>query len=818
VLPDYNQIANFITSLTGNVQTPVAWQYIYDPDKKYQGNPTFTADLATAWPSIQDAQAKQFGVFITINRTDGRGRKLENITGIRAIFADWDGTIEPIWTVQPHLINRRSPIQGHAYWLADNIALSEFGELQRRIAFSAGTDRSIINLDRVMRVPGTWHFKDPSNPQQYRNELDVSTMYPRITAAEARAAFPIAASLMEEYERLSKGHDIRETEAGLEDTPERVARYQGYLKTAAPVAVDGSGNAQQTVMSVAAMGRDMGLTVEKVTEMMESVYDPRCQPPWVSTGELGLFERLVSNAYRYPQNAAGCRTTEAVFTEAVAKKWGGNFPAPLDGWEKNSERKPPDPDTGIQKIYETVDETGAFLELMIDNKTPAWDKARIFLLVNYPESRLLHMDKTFYRFDGRIWEALDDEDIDAKIGMYFADHRLPPNQIKGIFDSLRRMTHRSVVPNGSWLDGTDASDVAIFENGIIDLSDGSMALKEHTPELFKLNGLDYAHEPAAQCPTWLAFLESIWPNDPDLHNQLQEWLGYLMVADTTQQKCAIFVGKPRAGKGTITRVIQQLLGEFNMCGPGLEELVKSPILDLMSSKLVAMIPDARSVTPHMRQQVLSKLLAIIGEDSISFDRKYKGAKTMLMPSRIILTANDMPSFIDPSGALAARMLVFPFFLTFLGREDRTLSRKLSMEIEGIATWALAGLIRLRASGVFTEAQSGRDELDMLSEDMSPLSQFIDSFCVVETDAWISIEALYSGYIRWTQLEGIRSPMSKTALSKGLRSSPLPVTPGREKGGKRDRGFHGLALTDDAVAAQGPNKVIPFPTPAPPTAG
>jgi hypothetical protein len=61
------------------------------------------------------------GIFVTINQTDGRGRKIENIVRVRAVFEDQDQpyTPRPAYAFDPHLEIESSPGKWQRYWLTD---------------------------------------------------------------------------------------------------------------------------------------------------------------------------------------------------------------------------------------------------------------------------------------------------------------------------------------------------------------------------------------------------------------------------------------------------------------------------------------------------------------------------------------------------------------------------------------------------------------------------------------------------------------------------------------------------------------------------
>ncbi len=129
------------------------------------------------------------GVFVTINRTDGRGRKAENITAIRAVFLDLDGAPLPEeWPIEPHLIIESSLERYHVYWLQESgFPLDRFEGIQKALASRYGGDTSVCDLPRVMRVPGFFHQKKEPFLSRIRRNWSEE---PRYAPAQILAAFP----------------------------------------------------------------------------------------------------------------------------------------------------------------------------------------------------------------------------------------------------------------------------------------------------------------------------------------------------------------------------------------------------------------------------------------------------------------------------------------------------------------------------------------------------------------------------------------------------------------------------------------------------
>lgn len=113
------------------------------------------------------------GVYVTVNETDGKGRKIENITRIRAVFADLDGApLEGVQacSLEPHIIVESSTGKFHAYWLTDGIGLDEFSDIQSVIADRFESDPAVKDLPRILRVPGFIHRKGDPVPVRIIHE------------------------------------------------------------------------------------------------------------------------------------------------------------------------------------------------------------------------------------------------------------------------------------------------------------------------------------------------------------------------------------------------------------------------------------------------------------------------------------------------------------------------------------------------------------------------------------------------------------------------------------------------------------------------
>lgn len=138
-----------------------------DPDRKTPKLAgIFHGRLAGLAKELQRLNDKGAGVYVTVNRTDGKGRKKSNIVGIRAVYIDLDGVTElPEFALKPSGIVK-TPNGFHVYWLLepDNKMTREQCELvNKELARRYGGDPAVTDCARVLRVPGYYHRKgDPT--------------------------------------------------------------------------------------------------------------------------------------------------------------------------------------------------------------------------------------------------------------------------------------------------------------------------------------------------------------------------------------------------------------------------------------------------------------------------------------------------------------------------------------------------------------------------------------------------------------------------------------------------------------------------------
>ena len=378
-------------------------------------------------------------------------------------------------------------------------------------------------------------------------------------------------------------------------------------------------------------------------------------------------------------------------------------------------------------------------------------------------------------------------------------------KVTNIIDALNMSCPIDMTPP-CWLDGEASRpptrNLVVFANGMLDLEAGQAAeLLPPTHTLFTLASLPYAFDPDAQCPVWLKFLAEIFPDDPAKSLLLQEWFGYNMIPDTSQEKMMMFVGRPGGGKGTVLETMRAVLGEHQVASTSFDGLTSEFGLAPLLGKLAVILPDAHTSKRGDLQKALEVIKSISGRDALSINRKFLDHKqSHRLLCRITMAVNDLPDLPDHARTLERRLLLIYFGQTFEGREDRTLKDRLTQEVQGVAAWGLEGLRRLRVQGQFTQPKSSIPVLGEFRRLTSPLTEFLEETCERgdRNKCWVLKSMIYDAWNSWSKQHGVPQWRRAQFGQRLLALNPGIMTGRRMQQAYQEYVYEGLRLTEDAI--------------------
>lgn len=382
---------------------------------------------------------------------------------------------------------------------------------------------------------------------------------------------------------------------------------------------------------------------------------------------------------------------------------------------------------------------------------------------------------------------------------YLVPFEANPTTVKAAIESIQTHAHLPVdVVPPAWLVKNMAADSEkpypadeILSCKSFNLHIPTRKVLPATPAFFNTNALDFNYDDDPEYPAlWDKFLTELWGNDEESIRLLQEWFGYSLTTDTSQQKMLLLVGPRRCGKGTIARILTQLVGEVNVCGPGTSSLAGPFGLQPLLGKSLAIISDARFSGKDM-STVIERLLCISGEDALTVDRKHIESLTMKLPVRFMFLSNELPRLAEVSGALAGRFLILRLTKSFFGREDTELTKKLSVELPGILYWALYGWRNLHERGHFLQPESAREAVSDLEDLASPVGAFVRECCVIGEEHRETADNLYAAWKVWCEEEGRQFKSTRASFGRDLQTVEPNVC--RRRGTNDVRFYEGIGL-------------------------
>jgi len=307
-----------------------------------------------------------------------------------------------------------------------------------------------------------------------------------------------------------------------------------------------------------------------------------------------------------------------------------------------------------------------------------------------------------------------------------------------------------------WLDNEhndiDPINVVSFKNGLLDVS--SWILYPPSPEFFSYNGLPFDYVPDIDYSWWEDLVGDIMQHDEDSIRLLQQWFGYCLIPDCSQEKLMIFIGQPRSGKGTMLHALESILGVDQVAAASLASLAGRFGYEPLVGKLAVAVGDSVLPRGASPRAALEKLLSIVGQDGVTVDRKgLPAVENVRLHCRFTVATNFALALQDRAGALTPRLNILEFGNSYAGREDRSLKRTIAKNGQAIATWALLGLDDLRSTGCFIDPRKSNDRKKEMAYCNSPLRHFIHACCLTGEEYMTTWDAFRVAYRNWVRDQG-----------------------------------------------------------------
>lgn len=287
-----------------------------------------------------------------------------------------------------------------------------------------------------------------------------------------------------------------------------------------------------------------------------------------------------------------------------------------------------------------------------------------------------------------------------------------------------------------------------FTNGMLEWRTG--VLHPHAPHYGSTVQLPLEWNSNADCPEFDKFLDGIL--SPDYARLAWEMVGYLMMSGNPLQVAFLLLGTGQNGKGTLMRVVQDLLGNKNTSTLSLDALSNRFAPIGLFGKIANLAGDIDAT--YQESTAMFKMLT--GEDEFRGEQKFVQAPFYFRNWAVpVFSANRIPGSADTSHGYLRRWKVIEFDRTISNAERIPgLSNRLSAELPGIAAKAVQHLRELMErnsnKGEFHTSMDIEHGEQRFAESIDQVRQWVNECCMPAPDTKAPWTDFYSSYRFWAE--------------------------------------------------------------------
>ena len=693
------------------------------------------------------------GVYVVVNETDGKGRHIQNVRSVRALFVELDhGGLNDEHIAEfkerfkPSIIVESSPGKLHCYWLLKpgSCPLEKFSTvqalLQRRFE-GLRADAQAKDLPRVLRVPGFLHLKNLAAPFIVTlQHCDKNQIY---TPDEVFKHVTIDREFVEKFREGNAGAFQRNTPLLAPEIRDSIDPAYNEFLGAHP------GHRNDSVYHYCLKHLFQHRGLNRMEALAACILANQLNDPPLEREEL---ETIVGSAWKKFQASGAVSAPVPGQALKHFSPWTPKDRAELpSNWLREIE---PDGNESYEELNFSYDYERIGMSCAISDESLA-DR----IIQKYgPRINHAHVGG-FYVYNDLIWANADGEGerlvyqmmretfsrvpYEPAVERYFVNAKgemqypklvsfqkdvHSANRLGAVSHLLSKRAELATTKDQ--FNREEEADIIAVPNGILDIRSGELLKPNPKYRLTHITGCPF--EPTAKCPLWDYWVDSAMGSDPDLIRYLQKVTGYFLSGRTHLQSVFVAFGVGGTGKSVYLHVLSKLLAGY--C----HEVDKKVLVQGMGSENAKLSSLAQAL--HCRLATVQELSsdekwdetmvkAISGNDPVVAKLSHKDTLTFTPRFKVCVRANNLPTSDQLDDALWARLKFLPFSVRFRGtaKEDQHLPEKLCRELPGILNWAVAGYQALMDSGLQEPAQAALQRKKSQQE-AEPVRMFLEEFC------------------------------------------------------------------------------------------
>lgn len=331
-------------------------------------------------------------------------------------------------------------------------------------------------------------------------------------------------------------------------------------------------------------------------------------------------------------------------------------------------------------------------------------------------------------------------------------------------------------------------------NGTLDLH--TLELRPHDPEQHLTKVTTAAYDPDAEAPEFRKFVDRILP-DPEVRAFVQRYLGYALLGKVIEHVLGIFYGSGANGKGTLTGVVDYVLGDYAI----------TPDAELLAERTGSFHPTSSASLFGARLAVVQEfdegrrlaegtVKRLTGGDPVPARRMREDFWEFEPSHTFVLATNYKPVIRGTDEGIWRRLRLIPFEVTIPESErDGHLGERLRLEADGILAWLVEGFRDWQKNGL-ADPEKVRQATTAYRNESDHIAQFIRERCTTAGAPSVNSTQLYEAWCQWCTREGIDQSAVGTQKAFSTVIEQRGFTKGTLAGRKVFKGIGLLAETSE----------------------
>lgn len=310
-------------------------------------------------------------------------------------------------------------------------------------------------------------------------------------------------------------------------------------------------------------------------------------------------------------------------------------------------------------------------------------------------------------------------------------------------------------------------------NGVLNLETGELSARGNpTDYITKSTSPRYPYDPEAPTPTlFLKFLKEVMSNDDEMAGYLLSILGYAMLGYQREQMFWMLVGGGQNGKGTLVRVLHDILGDYAaFASPALymknrfgDAPSSAPRADLMALQGKRFMPTSEPVGGAFNDTVLK---GHTGDDPIRARALHSNREIEFRPTHtLFFLTNDPPTTDDVGVSMRRRARIIRFDEDFTNRRDPDMEANLKKEGAGILRLLAVAAKHYLEHGLAEPAKVTAWSEEYIAEN-DPLVSFLADTCIIDRHSKVQAKIFYEAYHDWAIREDLK-PITATGFGLAI---------------------------------------------------